>query len=702
MSESLGSSPPTAASSVNPIALTSATEVRAHLADSALDLRAAVAHQKAGRLDEADALYRKLLEGKPGAEIRAQLVELVSDLRGAVEHHKAGRLDEAETLYRKLIDAVPNHPQASYFLGLIETARGRPERGIELIGRAFPTLAGLPEVHVDLGHALRLSGKREEAIESYRRAVALKPNYALGHSCLCGALNEQGRFEAAITHCQTAIAVAPKFLPARINLAMAFRGALRMPEAVEAWREAIALDPTRADSYHELARELMELKLSTEALQCLDHAITLQPDDVALHCSRGEVLMYLQDGEAALAAFRQAVAVAPNSKPAWAGLGWALRLLGRFDEADACVKRLLEIDPTDLLAVRHVPWSGNQAQEPAEIERLAAVLDQRESNAEDRISAGFALGRLLDEAGRFDEAFARYAAANALVRQNWPSTGDHFDADRFARTIDGLVNGDMGPDLAETAITGNMSELPVFVVGMPRSGTTLVEQICSTHSRIFGAGELDAIPLIATKLAQGQADDKSKVEARRRAADAHVLYLYKHGRGAVRVIDKFPDNILLVGLIARLFPRARIVYCSRDPRDISLSCYFQRFAEKAQPFSYDLADCGRRCRAVERLAAHWLKLLPLHMIEVNYERLVEDLEGESRRLIKFLGLDWEPACLDFHQTQRTVATVSLWQVRQPLYKSSVGRWRHYEKHLGPLLAIPNDHEPPAPLNTPAA
>jgi hypothetical protein len=164
------------------------------------------------------------------------------------------------------------------------------------------------------------------------------------------------------------------------------------------------------------------------------------------------------------------------------------------------------------------------------------------------------------------------------------------------------------------------------------------------------------------------------------------VHLHRLGGGALRVVDKLPDNVVMIGLIARLFPRARIVYCSRDPRDISLSCYFQLFSEGAQFFSYDLADCGSRCREVQRLAAHWLKLLPLHMIEVNYEKLVADLEGESRRLIEFLGLDWDPACLDFHRTERTVATVSHWQVRQPIYSSSIRRWQNYEKHLGPLYA----------------
>jgi tetratricopeptide (TPR) repeat protein len=378
--------------------------------------------------------------------------------------------------------------------------------------------------------------------------------------------------------------------------------------------------------------------------------------------------------------------LSPNSNEGWLGLGWALRLLGRFDEADKCIERLREIDPTDIRAVLHVPSTGKQPQDGGEIERLVAVLDRPDSRDDDRIAAGFALGRLLDEAGRFDEAFPRYAAANALMRRNWPANGNRFDAEAFPRSVDALIATNTPQHLAEAAATGNISELPVFVVGMPRSGTTLVEQICASHSRVFGAGELDSVSRIGFALARQRRQRARLSEVGRRAADAHIVHLHRLGRGALRVVDKLPDNVLMVGLIARLFPRARIVYCSRDPRDISLSCYFQRFSNGAQFFSYDLADCGSRCREVLRLAAHWLELLPLHMIEVNYERLVGDLKGESRRLIDFLGLDWEPACLDFHHTERTVATVSHWQVRQPIYSSSIGRWRHYEKHLAPLFA----------------
>jgi tetratricopeptide (TPR) repeat protein len=636
-------------------------------------------------------------------ELREHLVALATDLRAAVAHHRAGKLEEAEALYRKLLDAAPNHPQALRLLGVIETERGQATRGVELIGRAFPALSSIPDAHLDFGNALRLAGKSEQAVESYRRALALKPDHLVAHTRLAALLTELGRFEAAITHCQAAIAVERGFLPARVILAVALKGADRLPEAADAWREVIALAPDQAESYNHLALELADLGLFAEALYCHDRAVALQPDNPAFHCSRGHTLMHLQDGEKAAAAFRRVIALSPDSKPGWSGLGWALRVLGRFDEADACVKRLREIDPADLLSIRHLPSAGKRPHDAAEIERLTLVVDAADSKADDRIAAGFALGRMLDVAGRFDEAFSRYAAANALVRQTWSRNGDSFDAKSFARYVDRLMATFTPESLANAAASGNVSELPVFVVGMPRSGTTMVEQICASHSRIFGAGELNDIPRIAIDLGRERGDESSKVAARRKAADAHILRLHRLGQGAVRVVDKLPDNILNVGLIAQLFPRARIIYCSRDARDISLSCYFQLFSDGAQYFSYDLADCGRRCREVQRLAAHWLRSRSLHMIEVNYENLVADLEAESRRLIEFLGLDWEPGCLDFHRTERTVATVSHWQVRQPLYSNSVGRWRNYEKHLAPLLAALNDStEVQATTNTTAA
>jgi len=617
---------------------------------------------------------------------------LNAELQAGVEHHKAGRIDDAEAIYRSLLKKVPHQPNALHLLGLIETQRGRPTRGVELISEALPALEKSPQIHLDLGGALRLSGRRDEAIEKFRDALALKADYVEAHVALGTALGEMGNFEAAISHCRTATAIDPTSLNARLTLAAALQGAKRMPEAAQVWREIINLKPDRAESYAQLGGQLVELGLLKEALYCQDQALALEPLNSHFHCGKGSMLLRLYYGERAEASFRKAIELSSESKEAWAGLSWALRLLGRFDEADECLDRLRQIDPTDVRAVRHVPATGGQRHGAEDIEELVAVCDNAENRPIERITAGFALGRLLHDCERYDEAFARYSAANLLARENWPAKADRFDSEAFAKSTDALIASNTPDSLDEAAKTGSISEMPVFIVGMPRSGTTLVEQICASHSRVFGAGERNDIAALAAELHRERKDGADLTQAARRAADAHVVHLHRLAGGALRVVDKLPDNMILIGLISRLFPRARIIYCSRDPRDISLSCYFQIFVEGAQHFSYDLSDCGKRCVQVRRLAEHWLKLLPHHMIEVNYETLVGDLEGQSRRIVDFLGLEWEPSCLDFHQTERTVATVSHWQVRQPIYSSSIGRWRKYEKHLGPLFAALEESE----------
>lgn len=360
-----------------------------------------------------------------------------------------------------------------------------------------------------------------------------------------------------------------------------------------------------------------------------------------------------------------------------------------------------------LEAHRSLAATGQQAEDDAQLGRLRALLASPERPAAERASAGFAAGTLLDNADRYDEAFPCFAEANALHRQLRADAGERFDPEAFQREVDDLINLGTPALFSAMASWGNPSDMPVFIVGMPRSGTTLVEQIAASHSRVFGAGELREINRIVNAMVahnSGRPIAKWEAVFARQLADQHVAHLQQLGGGAVRVIDKMPDNVLLLWVIAALFPSARVILCQRDRRDICLSCYFHWFRE-GNLFAYDLADCGLRALEVERLSTHWLRVLPLEMLVIDYEELVADLEGESRRLIEFLGLDWEPACLDFYRTERPVFTASSWQVRQPLYGRSVGRWRHYERHLGPLLSVlaQGGAEPDArePVSSPA-
>jgi hypothetical protein len=296
---------------------------------------------------------------------------------------------------------------------------------------------------------------------------------------------------------------------------------------------------------------------------------------------------------------------------------------------------------------------------------------------------------MLDDADRFDEAFARYAQANNLFREWRAQAGERFDHDALRCRIETAVETFTPDFFSRKRGWGNNSELPVFIVGMPRSGTTLVEQICASHPAVFGAGELPDITRLWVALARGGAAPADGWQRHRiaQAADAYLEHLRLLGPSAMRVTDKMPGNVYHLGLIAVLFPRARIILCRRDPRDTCLSCYFQWFPSSRLLYTYNLADCARQYLQTERLVAHWRNVLPLPMLEMQYEELVADQETQSRRLIDFLGLPWDPACLEFHKTRRTVTTASVWQVRQPMYSRSVGRWRNYEKHLRPLLDV---------------
>ena len=428
-----------------------------------------------------------------------------------------------------------------------------------------------------------------------------------------------------------------------------------------------------------MAIALAELRRFDEAAKALDRAAALAPDSAFTHQARGMILWQSGRSAEAVDSFRRVVEIAPDLASGWIYLGHVLRQIGRFAEAADCARQSLARRPGAVQAYTLMASVGATA-DAAEIARLAASVDDPQMSISDRAALGFVLGKMLDEADRFDEAFAHYARANSLALQMRCAAGERYSSDQVARRVDESIEMFTSDYFLRIRDWGEPSELPVFIVGMPRSGTSLVEQIASSHPDVFGAGELRDIGNIEALVQFTQCRPAQVKDAARKQLDRlRVL-----GGSALRVIDKMPANVERLGLIATLFPSARVILCRRDPRDTCLSCFFQRFSA-GNLFSFDLAQCGRHHVHTDRLIAHWLKVLPLRMLQVQYEDLVADLEGQSRRIITFLDLPWNPACLDFHRKERTVQTSSAWQVRQPIYTRSVGRWRNYERHLEPLF-----------------
>ena len=623
------------------------------------------------------------------------LAAVMPDLQAAVAHHAANRLDEAEVLYEKVLARIPDLGDALHMLGQLALTRGQADRAVDLIERAIEDYPeDVFEPHVNLGNAHAAAGHPEKAEASYRRALAINPACAPAHANLAGRLNARGAFQEALASCEAALPLDPALPHTHLNHAIALRGLFRAAEAEGPLRKALALQPDRVDTIRDLAGLLRQLNRYREALPLNERAVALRPNDPALLLELGTTWERLNDAEQARRQYQRAVAIAPGLAAAWMAAGRAERALGQFPAAADCFRRALAIDPSLSEARWHLSASGRQTADSDDAGHLRTMLARQDLPEENRIVSLFTLAKIMDDDDAYDEAFPLFAEGNARFRALRASQGERFDPVALRGRVDGLIGAFQPRVFQDLMAWGNASDLPVFIVGMPRSGTTLVEQIIASHGQVFGAGELADIPAIVRELAERNRDQPSigrwDAAHARGFANSHISRLagLAAGQGAeaavLRVVDKLPDNIFHLGLIAALFPRARIILVDRDDRDTGLSNFFQFFTF-GNLFASDLADTGLRIRETGRLARHWRDALPGHVMTVRYEALVDDLEGQARRLIAFLGLDWDPACLRFHETARTVATPSMWQVRQPISRRSIGRWRHYERHLGPLF-----------------
>ncbi len=454
-------------------------------------------------------------------------------------------------------------------------------------------------------------------------------------------------------------------------------------ESLALLNQLVALHP-RNFLAHQTLGDACRLSGQLEtALACYRNTLALRPGFAAAHHGLGLVLRRAEREREAAENFRQALAAEPDWAEAWKDLGLTLAMLGELPEAEAALKRATALRPNFGEAQRHLAAIRRDTATEAESAALLACAADPGQPPAEKVELLFALGRQEDKAGRHAAAFTHFAAANALLRAQQAAAGMGFNRARLSQDIDKLTATFSPAFFATPRAPGSTSEAPVFILGMPRAGSTLFEQIAASHSQVFGAGECFGIGAAAARI--GWAPSAAWTpDALRAEAETYLRAQQAKAGAAARIIDKMPDNIFQLGLIAALFPQARVIFCARDPRDTILSCFFQHFS---QPLAYDtdLADCAFRLREIARLTRHWQNVLPLRHITLSYEAVLAAPEAESRRLISFLGLDWEPRCLDFHQSTRAVRSASWAQVRQPLYQSSAGRWRHYAAHLQNLV-----------------
>ncbi len=549
--------------------------------------------------------------------------------------------------------------------------------------RALALKPDYAEAHGNLGNALTELGQWDEAIEHYRQMLRLRPDIAEAHNNLGNALLVQQRFAEAAESYARAIDLRPRSAGALINLANALREIGRANEALTACQRALELQPQLADAYLIRGTAQFDLGLLDEAMQSYSRALELDPGLVRAHIALAIVLRQIGRAADAEVRCRQALKVDPTSAEALALLGEVRADFGHFTEAESYLRKAIEIDPNLPAAwaglARYRKMGAGDAQWLSTAQRLT----NRPLSLGQEINLRFAIGKYFDDRQEFDNAFESYQRGNELKKR----VGVNHDPAQLSRRVDEVVRLYSTRWLLQAEAAGSQSSRPVFIVGMPRSGTSLTEQILASHAQVHGAGELRFWHAETVRFDASRRRGEDGIGAIADIARRALRHLHAKSADATRVIDKMPANFINLGLIHAAFPNARIIHMQRHPLDTALSIYFQVFSN-TDSYSNDLEHIARYYTEYLRLMQHWHDVLPKgSILEVPYEALVSAPERWTRTLVEFIGLPWDPACLDFHQTQRVVTTASNWQVRQKITQSSAGRWRHYARHLQPLRRL---------------
>lgn len=558
---------------------------------------------------------------------------------------------EAVAPLQQTVRLKPDHLAALVLLGRILTVQGNPAAGRAALKAA---LQHCPRTYVELfnlGNLMREGNCHEAAIAAYEAATRIGPETASVHHNRGISLRALERLDQAAAAYRRAVELDPEHKKAYNNLGNCLRRLKKHGEAEQALRCAIELDPEWFSPYFILGRVLSERNRHGEALVALRKAARLKPDHLGIQLRLGIVLQEIGQLAAARTTYRRALELSPGSAP-------ALALLAQIDE-----------EPL-----------GRDELDRAE-QRLAAGM----YSPSDRQSLHFGLAHRYDQIQEYGLAFDHLVAGNRLKRNTMRYDVD-VQVEEFRRLAE-VFDRDF---FVRHGAPGDPSRLPIFVVGMPRSGTTLIEQILASHSRVHGAGEISALPDAGSEILKavtsgeaGRAASALLPENLRRAGQAYVKLVQGLPHGG-RIVDKALTNFTYIGLIRLMLPNARVIHVRRHPLDTCVSIFRKLFSSGLE-FSYDLAELGRYYAAYARLMRHWHAVLPGYVLDVQYEGLIEDQRAVTERMLAHCGLEWEESCMRFHETQRLVRTASVAQVRQPLYRSAAGVWKRYGERLRPLV-----------------
>jgi tetratricopeptide (TPR) repeat protein len=687
----------------------------------------------------------------PGTQ--PQGLNLQQAMMKAAQLQSQGSLRESEVLLKKILQTQPGFPPAIHLLGVVAHQSGHNDEAIDLIQRAIATNDQVPLFHANLGEMLRIKGdlagavrhgakavelepgmsgalsnlgiayydgedyekakqchKRalaldanlppslnnmgsimreedqpEKAIEYYHKAIAANANYLEPLNNLGLVLIEEDRHAEAIAPLTSAVRQNPSYSDAWCNLGCAYTVLEQLDKALPAYQKAIELRPDYVEAHMGLASVYMEIESLTDAEMSVKRALEIDPEKAEAQSMLGGIYNEMPHLERADACYSRALELNPELVSAYLGRGHLHMESGEFDIAEECFTKALEVEPKTL-AIRFAFTQLKKVRQDSEHFRVLREIQEPDSlRGNEAINYYYAMGKCHDDTGNHERAFEYYLKGAKLKRDTVS-----YDPNVNTRLIEQITSIFSKDWIEQHKGGGNDSTVPIFVLGMPRSGTTLTEQIIASHPDVYGAGELRDMKEIAGRLVTPAGKEFPRnlsglnPQGLKLLGDEYTKRIAERALGSPHVTDKMPGNFQLVGLIHLILPNAKIIHIMRNPLDTCISG-FTRLFRHGQSQSYDLYEQGCFYRDYHRLMQHWRAVLPQgSFYDVQYEELVQDNENQVRRLIDYCALDWDDACLESHKTKRTVKTASITQVRQPIYTTSLERWRRYEKFLEPL------------------
>ncbi len=573
---------------------------------------------------------------------------------------------------------------------MISYQKGKYEEAIKYTKAAILNNPDISDYHNNFGEAYRALGNHELSVVYFKQAISLNSNNTNAYNNLALSLSSLGNFEEASTNFEKAIELKPNDAEIYLNLGNTLCQDNREISAIDAYTKAINLKPDFIEAYENLILILKKLNRYDEAKDLLEKATGIEKNNPGLYYQLGLCLYELNLVDDAIKKLKKSLELKLNNPVANNTLGIIHNDLGELEKASLYYEKAIENNPNFADALYNLVLL-NPKQEY--ISKINACLDKKNLTDDDLIAYHFALGIIFEKNKSYDIAFKHYNKANSLKKKliNY----DFKETSSYINRLINIYTKDYFLDLPPE--TGSKSNIPVFIVGMPRSGTTLIEQIVSSHPKVCGAGELETIRILEHKIKSNAEQDLGYPECME-SYSASLLKDYsqqylneikKYSEENVCVTDKMPSNFLRIGFIKTIFPNAKIIHCMRDPLDTCISIYLNYFV-RGNEFSFDLKDIGKYYKDYVRLMKHWLDIFGSDILEIQYENLIEEQEKVSRQLIQYLDLEWDNVCLTYYKNKRRVRTASNIQIRKPLYKNSINRSKNFNKHLAPLREILNN------------